>query len=108
MSLGASCQNHYFVSREAFRRHLSSYHHLNSDSAREYIGKIIPVAYRAPRGVSKSFLKTMCLFPACNTTAEFANYSDYTGHLKKRHALNAEQHPQYLPTKDIVRLHECA
>ncbi|KAL8848596.1 MAG: hypothetical protein Q9221_006370 [Calogaya cf. arnoldii] len=96
-------KDHYFVSREAFRRHLNSYHLFNADQAREYIGKIIPVPYRAPRGVGKSYLSTMCLFPDCKTQAEFANYQDYTNHLKKTHSLTVDQYPLYIPTLDSVR-----
>lgn len=95
-------RDHYFVSREAFRRHLSTRHMLSAEQAREYIGKIIPVAYRAPRGVSENYLTTMCLFPNCDTK-EYTNYSDYTAHLKKAHGLTVEQYPQYLPTMDTVR-----
>jgi hypothetical protein len=98
-------KEHVFASREAFRRHLTSYHYLNAIQAREYIAKIIPVKFQAPRGVSKSYLKTMCLFPGCKCDTEIGNYSDYTLHLKKSHSLTSEQYPEYMPTMDTVRLH---
>jgi hypothetical protein len=51
----------YFVSREAFRRHLAATHMLKAEKARIYVGKIIPVAYGAPHGVAKSYIITMRL-----------------------------------------------
>jgi hypothetical protein len=98
-------KDHYFVSKEAFRRHLSNYHFLTAAQAREYIGKIKPVAFRAPRGISKSYIKTRCLFPGCKSKREIANYTDYTSHLKKTHSLTPDQYPKYMPTPDTVRLH---
>ena len=98
-------RDHHFVSREAFRRHLSAYHMLDNAQAREYISKITTVAFKAPRGTSASFITTMCLFPRCKATVEFANYSDYTTHLKKKHKQTAEQYPKYIPTAATVRLH---
>jgi len=98
-------KDHYFVSREAFRRHLSSAHFLTAVEAREYIGKIIPIKFMAPRGVAKNYIKTMCLFPDCKSKASFGNYSDYTSHLKKTHSQTVEQYPLYMPTAETVRLH---
>ncbi|EXJ57123.1 hypothetical protein A1O7_07467 [Cladophialophora yegresii CBS 114405] len=97
--------DHYFVSREAFRRHLSTFHMFDNTQALEYIGKIINVMFRAPRGTSASYMTTMCLFPGCKTVAEFANYSDYTSHLKKTHKQTPDQYPKYMPTAATVRLH---
>jgi hypothetical protein len=77
----------YFVSREAFRRHLAATHMLKTEEARVYVGKIIPVAYVSPRGVAKSYTMTRCLFPGCANKNKYANYSDYTGHLKNRNFL---------------------
>lgn len=104
----SGCQlprDHFFVSREAFRRHLSSYHMLTAIECREYVGKVIQVDFIAPRGTSKSYLTTMCLFPGCQVTTEFANYSDYTTHLKRKHDQTPENYPKYLPTPNTVRLH---
>ena len=42
-------RDHYFGSREAFRRHLSDRHMLSVEQAREYVGKNITVVYKAPR-----------------------------------------------------------
>jgi len=98
-------RDHYFVSRESFRRHLSTYHHLTNTEAREYIGQIVEVTFSAPRGAGAAFMTTMCLFPDCTTTAEFANYSVYTSHLKKKHNQTPRQYPDYMPTAETVRLH---
>ncbi len=98
-------QDHYFVSRQMFQRHLSDYHLFDNAEAVEHIGKIITVTFRAPRGTSASFMTTMCLFPNCKTTAEFASYADYTDHLKRAHKRTSEQYPQYMPTATTVRLH---
>ncbi|KAL8714820.1 MAG: hypothetical protein Q9220_001333 [cf. Caloplaca sp. 1 TL-2023] len=91
-------KDRYFLSREAFRRHLNSYHLLNGDQAREHIVKILPVPYRAPRGISKNYLSTMCLYPDCKTQAEFTAYTDCTMHLKRTHSLTVDQYPRYVPT----------
>jgi hypothetical protein len=84
----------YFVSREAFRRHLAATHMLKADEACFYIGKIIPVAYGAPRGVAKSYIITMHLLPSREKGTDYINYTDYTGHLKNKHSLDTTRVPE--------------
>jgi hypothetical protein len=93
------------VSREGFRRHLSAYHFLDEVQAQVYIGKIIPIKYKAPRGTAKTCMKTLCLFPECKTEAEFGQYTDYTDHLKSAHKFTADKYLEFMPTRDTVRLH---
>ena len=97
--------DHYFVSPEDFRWHLSTHHLLDNAQAREYIGKTVNIAYTAPRGTSRSHMITMCLFPRGETTAEFGNYSGYTGHLKGTHKQSPEDYLKFMPTAHSVRLH---
>jgi hypothetical protein len=77
-----------------FRRHLAATHMLKAEQARVYIGKIIPVAYVAPRGVAKSYVMTMRLLPSREKVIDYVNYTDYTGHLKNKHSLNAMKVPE--------------
>lgn len=86
-------KTHYFVSREVFERHLSSAHFLIAAEARKYIARVITVKFMAPRGVSKAYIKTMCLFPLRNIDVEVGCYADYSMHLKKTHSQTVEQYP---------------
>ena len=95
-------REHLFISREQFRRHLASRHMLTAEQANVYVGKIIPVEYKAPRGISKIFVPTKCLFPNCRS-GQYTNYSDYTMHLKKAHRLTVEQYPKYMPAMDALQ-----
>lgn len=97
-------ESHHFVSWEAFRRRLASYHFLDEIAAQEYIGKVIANKFKAPRGTCKNYLQTMCLIPECKTQAEFGQYADYCSHLKKTYGLTAEQYPLYMLTATTVRL----
>jgi hypothetical protein len=54
---------------------------LKAEEARVYVGKIIPVAYGAPRGVAKSYL------PSREKGIDYVNYTDYTGHLKNKQSV---------------------
>jgi hypothetical protein len=62
---------------------------LKAKEARVYFGKIIPVAYEAPRGVAKSYIITMRLLPSREKEIGYVNYTDYTGHPKNKHSLDA-------------------
>jgi hypothetical protein len=94
-------RDHYFISREQFRRHLHKQHLLTAEQANQYVGRIIPVKYQAPHGTSKNYLSTMCLFPGCDK-GEYTTYKKYAAHMKT-HDLTPDQVPQYLPTLDTVR-----
>jgi hypothetical protein len=93
--------DHYFVSREQFRRHLSKQHLLTNEEANQYVGKIITVKYHAPHGTAKDYIPTLCLFPDCDK-GPYTTYNGYRAHLKS-HGLTVGQYPQYLPTLDTVR-----
>lgn len=98
-------RDRYYVSRRLFASHLHDYHLLDIEKANEYVAKIISVSYKAPRGATAAFISTMCLFPECESEAEFASYDYYTLHLKKAHKQTTEQYAQYKPTIETVRLH---
>lgn len=96
-------RDHFYVSREAYRRHLSTTHHLNIEQARVYIAMVIPIAFKLPRGISKNYRATMCLFPDCCTINVFPVWMDYQGHLQRTHGLVDEQVLDYYPTATAFR-----